>query len=79
VRDDTATEINRRFGLAVRELRLANGLTLAKLAELADCSDRYLSYIEKGEKSPTLERIYAIAEALGVTPSDLVQPPTKRT
>lgn len=68
-----ANEINRRFGLAVREHRKAKGFTLAALAELAECSDRHLSDIEHGLKSPTLSTICAIAAALEIAPSDLVE------
>lgn len=42
------------------------GYTQAKLAELADTSAAFIGEIEIGRKSPSLEKIGQIAEALGM-------------
>lgn len=47
-------------GEAIKKRRMLNGLTLRKLAELAEISPAYLSLIENGKKTPNpyvIERI----------------------
>ena len=47
-------------GEAIKKRRMINGLTLRKLAELAEISPAYLSLIENGKKTPNpyvIERI----------------------
>jgi len=53
--------------------RKEKGLNLSQLAAAADLSKSYVSSIEAGEvPRPSGETLYAIAEALGVTMSDLL-------
>lgn len=40
-------------GETIKKRRMLNGLTLRKLAELAEISPTYLSLIENGKKTPT--------------------------
>lgn len=56
----------------VKEVRLSKNLTQKKLAELAGISQSYLSELEVNKKSPTLNKLCKIAEALEVKPGDLV-------
>lgn len=42
------------------------------ISGLAGIGRTHLSAIERGERRPTLETFYRIAEALGVKPSDLL-------
>lgn len=55
----------------IRELREAIGMSQEKLAEAANLSRPFLSTIETGSAVPTVAKAAAIANALGVTISDL--------
>jgi len=63
--------IQERFGHRVRELRETRGLSQEGLAFRAGVHRTYLGGIERGERNPALKNIAAIAEALGVTLSEL--------
>jgi transcriptional regulator with XRE-family HTH domain len=61
------------IGERVSLFRRECGLNLSQLAEAAKLSKSYVSSIEAGETPrPSGETLYAIAEALGVTMSDLL-------
>jgi transcriptional regulator with XRE-family HTH domain len=61
------------LGEIVRRYRDERGLTLSQLAAKAKVSKSYISAIEHGEgPRPSGNTLYAIAEALGVTMSDLL-------
>lgn len=66
------------FGRRIREERKKLGMTQEKLAEDVNLSTAYIGQIERGERSPTLENVVAIANRLGVTVdyllSDSVEP-----
>ena len=66
------------FGRRIREERKKLGMTQEKLAEDVNLSTAYIGQIERGERSPTLETVVAIANRLGVTVdyllSDSVEP-----
>ncbi|MBA7672986.1 hypothetical protein ES703_81174 [subsurface metagenome] len=63
--------IEKQFGQRLRELRLARGLSQEKLAFKSGMHRTYLGSIERGERNPSLKNIAAIAEALGVSLSQL--------
>ena len=63
--------IKQEFGDRVRKLRLEKGLSQEKLAFESKMHRTYLGSIERGERNPSLKNIEAIANALGVTLSDL--------
>jgi len=52
-------------GAAIRQLRSAQGLTLADVAARANISQAMLSRLETGAVSPSLETVAALAAALG--------------
>lgn len=61
------------IGDRVALFRRERGLNLSELAAAAKLSKSYVSSIEAGETPrPSGETLYAIAEALGVTMSDLL-------
>lgn len=64
--------IKKTFGLTVRILRCHADLSQEQLAERAHLHPTYISSIERGERSVGLEKIVAIARALGVSPKDLM-------
>jgi transcriptional regulator with XRE-family HTH domain len=61
------------LGRTARRLRESQDLTLADVGRRADISSAMLSRLETGRVSPSLETIVALAQALGVTPSILMQ------
>lgn len=59
------------FGQRLRSVRLDSGFSQERLAELA-CLDRtYISLLERGKRNPSLLCVFSLAEALGVTLSDM--------
>lgn len=61
------------FGKRVRALRQERELSQEKLAELAGLHRNYVGGIERGERNVGLGSIYALAAALGVSPSVLFE------
>jgi CheY-like chemotaxis protein len=67
------------LGHAIRDRRKTLGLTLAQMAERTGVSLGYLSQIELGKNSASIETLYKIALGLRLRIADLfqtVQPPT---
>ena len=61
------------LGRTARRLRESQDLTLADVGRRANISSAMLSRLETGRVSPSLETIVALAQALGVTASVLMQ------
>jgi transcriptional regulator with XRE-family HTH domain len=59
-------------GAALRRAREAKSLSQEQLAHAADLSQPYLSLIERGANSPTVDVVFRLCEALGVSPSDVI-------
>lgn len=59
----------------LKELRTSAGLSQEELADRADLHRTYISSIERKQRNVTLENIFALADALGVAPADLVRLP----
>lgn len=53
----------------MRDLRQAAGLSQEGLAHRAGMDRTYMGGIERGERNPSLENIWRLADALGVDPS----------
>ena len=58
------------FGLAIRERRVAAGLSQEKLADSRESQRTYVSQLESRLKAPSLAAIEAIAGALHVLAKD---------
>jgi transcriptional regulator with XRE-family HTH domain len=63
--------LERYVGNTIRDIRRANGLTIAEISERADLSRGMLSRIENGQTASSLESLNRIARALGVSLSTL--------
>ena len=72
---DAAT-VRRQVADSVRELRARSQRSLAELAASAGIGKSTLHAIESGDANPGIETLWALAGALGVPFSDLVEPPT---
>jgi transcriptional regulator with XRE-family HTH domain len=62
----------RLLGEAVRAKRKEARFSQEKLAEKADLSTVFISRIERGRESPTVDNLLKLAKALGVRVRDLV-------
>lgn len=60
------------LGVRLRDLRKRAGLSLDGLAKVSEVSKSMISKVERGEASPSTVVLARIAEALGVTFSDLI-------
>lgn len=69
---ENTDELAHVFGLRVRKLRDAAGMTLDDIAQRSGVSRAMLSKVERGEKSPTIGIATRIAQALDTSLSDLV-------
>lgn len=65
--------IQEQFGLRVRELRRTQGLSQETFADKCDLDRTYIGGIERGERNVSLRNIAVIANALGITISELMQ------
>jgi transcriptional regulator with XRE-family HTH domain len=63
--------IQEKFGKQVRAVRSLRGISQEELAFRAGVHRTYLGGIERGERNPSLKNIAAIAEALGMSLSEL--------
>lgn len=52
----------------IKRYRISKHLTQEKLSEKAGISTDYISLIERGKRTPSLKRLYEIAEVLGIEP-----------
>ena len=59
------------FGLHLKKLRLARGLSQEQLGLIADLDRTYISGIERGVRNVSLANIFKIAKALDVESAEL--------
>lgn len=59
-------------GNVIREARERRKLSQEVVSGLADIGRTHLSAIERGTRKPTLETFFRIAEALNISPSELI-------
>jgi transcriptional regulator with XRE-family HTH domain len=60
------------LGEALRSMRKSAGMSQERLAEKSDLSPVFISRIERGKESPTIDSLVKIAGALKVRVRDLV-------
>ena len=65
--------LTRAFGLVIREARLRASLSQERLAFSAGVHPTYISQLERGLKSPTLDVVASLAKALQREPHTLVR------
>ena len=66
-------ELEHLIGGIIKELRLSQNLSQEKLAELANLDMSYISEIERGVKTASIETIFKISIALDKRPSELIK------
>jgi len=60
------------FGLVLRDCRKKAGLSQEALADSASVDRTYVSLLERGLRQPTLETLFSLSQALGVSAATLV-------
>jgi transcriptional regulator with XRE-family HTH domain len=71
------TEIKQRrlaFGACIKSLRLKANLSQEKLAQIAEIDRKSVSRIENGHLSPSMDILWAIADALKIDAYELLVP-----
>ena len=64
----------RRFGEKLRTLRKRQGMTLQELSHALGHADHtYLSRVENGKKTPSIELVLIIAQMFDVTTDELLK------
>nr|WP_316640459.1 helix-turn-helix transcriptional regulator [uncultured Roseateles sp.] len=63
------------FGLRIKELRVACGMTQEELAESTGFFRTYMSRLETGAANPTFDALLVLAKALDVSPAALFEQP----
>jgi transcriptional regulator with XRE-family HTH domain len=61
-----------RLGEFIKAQRQINQLSQRELARLSDLSDTYMSQLERGLHEPSIRVLRALAESLGIHPSQLI-------
>ena len=71
-------DMRKLVGRNFARLRREKSLTQEDVEERSGYSQQYLSGLERGRRNPSIITIYEIAQALGVSHVDLVQPDDQR-
>ncbi len=67
-------DMRRLVGRNFARIRRATGLTQEQVEERSGHSQQYLSSLERGRRNPTVVTLFELAQALGVSHVELVQP-----
>lgn len=70
-------QLQKNFGLRIKQIRDSKGMTQEDLADAADLFRTYISRIETGMANPTLTVIHALANAMKVSVDSLLTIPTQ--
>ena len=62
---------NEKAGRFIRKCRKKKRLSIEKLAECSDLSDRSISDIERGTRIPKADTLFAICRALDIDAGDI--------
>lgn len=71
-------DMRKLVGRNFARLRRAKGLTQEEIEARSGFSQQYLSNLERGLRNPTVITLYEIAQALGVSHVELVEPDDKK-
>ncbi|MGN0256139.1 MAG: helix-turn-helix domain-containing protein, partial [Chordicoccus sp.] len=63
-------QMNTDIGRRIKNLRLRNGLTQQELADRAELTKGFISQLERGQVSPSVESLLDLIEILGSTPAE---------
>lgn len=60
-------KVSKQLGMKIRIERIKRNLSQEELAEMANLSRPTIGAIERGENSPSVDTVQAIADAFGLT------------
>lgn len=60
-------KLSKQLGMKIRIERIKRNLSQEELAEMANLSRPTIGAIERGENSPSVDTVQAIADAFGLT------------
>lgn len=67
------THLHDAVSVTLREAREYARLSQGELAERAGCARSFISFLETGSHLPGLNAFMALADALGISPSELMR------
>lgn len=67
-------DMRKLVGRNVRAARVERGMTQERFAEVSGFSQQYISDLERGRRNPTIVSLHELAQALDVTPVQLLTP-----
>ena len=67
-------DMRRLVGRNFARIRRERGFTQEQVEERSGHSQQYLSSLERGRRNPTVVTLFELAQALGVSHVELVQP-----
>ena len=73
-----ALAFRKAVGERLRDLRLAASLNQDEFAFAAHIHRAHVGKIENGTVSPTLDTLYKVSRALGVSPDEVIGPATEK-
>lgn len=65
-------QVEKIFGMVLRELRQGKGFSQENLGFEAGFHRTYVSQLERGQKSPSLNAVFRLAAALKINPSAFI-------
>ena len=72
-KDLVDNSLGRTFGSVLRHLRQQRGLSQENLGFVSGYHRTYISILERGQKSPSLQTIFNLSKALKIEPSELIR------
>ncbi|MDX3925941.1 MAG: helix-turn-helix transcriptional regulator [Shinella sp.] len=69
-------DMRKLVGANFSRLRREKNLTQEEVEARSGFSQQYISALERGKRNPTIVSLFELAQAIGVTHMDLVQPLT---
>jgi len=76
---EAMSDIYTLIGQRIREERTLRGLSIEKLAEIAEVTPSFLGLIERGERKLSVHTLNKITKALKLQPNELMQGQNKRS
>jgi transcriptional regulator with XRE-family HTH domain len=65
-------QISIAFGQVVRDLRRQKGLSQEELADLCGLHRNAIGLLERGERAPLVETVFALSRGLGIKTSTII-------
>lgn len=60
------------FGIVLREQRKKLSITQDELAHRSNLDRTFVGLLERGQRKPSLDTIFALSRGLGIRPSELI-------